>query len=120
MLYRLVRFMNEWYALSVLWAYLALFLLAFALIFVFPLGPILLLFLGLAGMGVVVVTGRLLRGTQHKLARHALAHGRCPRCESAASSQIGLNQSWTCPQCGTRFGAHGDESTDVQDPKQKA
>jgi hypothetical protein len=114
MLYRVVRVINEWYAISVFWAYLGLFLVAFALVFVFPLGPILLLFLGLAGLGVAIIAGKLLRQMQLSLARHALAQGRCPRCQFAMPQHHPLQESWTCIHCGSQFGIRGDEATPIE------
>ncbi len=110
MLYRIVRTINEWYALTLFWTFLGLFFVAFALVFVFPPGTIVLLFLGLGAMGVAVVCGRILRGTQRSLARRALSQGRCPRCLTAAPGQVASRQSWKCEHCGTSFGDRGDEA----------
>ena len=102
MLYRVVRTINDWYALTLFWVYLGVFLLACALVFVFPLGPILLLFAGLASLGFAVLGAKALRSAQTTIERHSLARGRCPSCQAVAPPPDVTESSdtWQCDQCG--------------------
>lgn len=100
MLYRVVRTINDWYALTLFWAYLAVFLLACALVFVFPLGPILLLFAGLASLGFAVLGAKALQRAQTTIERHSLAHGRCPNCHALVPDATAAADAWRCDQCG--------------------
>ena len=67
--YRLARAADEQYALAVFWLYVGLFIFTFALIFVFPPGAILMVFVALAGLLVAVVIKWLVRGVHHGLGR---------------------------------------------------
>src|SRR4030095_9304240 len=74
-LYRVLRWITTWYPLAVLWLCIAAMIVAFSLMFVFPPGTLLLLFLGLAGLGAAVIGFRVLQGMQRRLARRCMAHG---------------------------------------------
>ena len=108
MIYRVLRVINEWYALTVFWIFVAVFLMAFSLVFVFPLAPILLVFAGLGGLGVAVIGGKTLKGFQHMLARYAVNRGVCPACRMRATGSPG-NSSWECSACHCRFDQGGCE-----------
>jgi hypothetical protein len=59
--FRFFRAVDRSYALAVLWLYVGLFLFTFALIFVFPPGALVMVFVGLAGLLLAVILGRVLR-----------------------------------------------------------
>jgi ribosomal protein L37AE/L43A len=107
-LYRLFRSINAAYPMAVLWSYIAAFFLALALMFVFPQGTLLLLFLGLAGLGAVILTSKTLNGVQHLLARHALGRGVCPNCRTPRPS-VPQQADWRCPRCHITFTSSGWE-----------
>lgn len=113
MLYRALRWINQRYALTVFWLFLALFLLACSLIFIFPLGPILLVFLGLGGLGAAVVVGRSLRSVEAALARRALRRGVCPHCGDAGHGQ-NEGEAWHCPRCGLKLDSKGRELQEAE------
>jgi hypothetical protein len=102
-IYQILRAINEWYALMVLWVYVAALLFALSLIFVFPPAVILLVFIGLGGMGVAVLVAKALRGGQHLAARHALSRGVCPRCRVADQRFVDRTATWRCECCGAAF-----------------
>jgi ribosomal protein L37AE/L43A len=105
-LYQIVRSLNEWYPLAVLWMYIGALLLALAMMFIFPQGTILLMFLGLAGLAFVAVGWRLLQWTMHALARGILTRGLCPNCKKSASAHD-PSSDWTCVHCGATFSPRG-------------
>lgn len=109
MFYRVMKSMSDWYALAVLWTYLAAFLIALALVFVFPLGPLILLFLGLASLGGVLLTARLLRSIKHRAARYSLNRGACPMCLADGQPRPQLGQPWRCEKCAAEFSVDGSE-----------
>jgi len=79
-IYRIVRSVNRAYAFAVLWCYIAAFVVAFALMFVFPPGTLLLVFLGVFGLVAAVGGAQILGGIEHLLARRLIRQERCPAC----------------------------------------
>ena len=120
MLYRVVRAVKRGYAFGVFWLYLAAFLLAFALVFVFPPGTILLLFLAIFGLVFFVATGHAIRFVAHLLARGLLKKDICPVCraegtlEPASTGQPNEIEAGTrlCRACGAAYLATGAEAED--------
>lgn len=83
MLYRFARAFNELYGVTVFALFVAAFLVAFAFTLIYPIVPIVLLFLSI--FAVVAFTGlnRILRAIERALARRGLSRGVCPACRSA-------------------------------------
>lgn len=112
MLYRIFHWINRWYALSLLWLFIGTFALAAAMMFIFPQITLLLLFLGLAGLGLAVVGSRILHAIEHRLARRSLHMGICPRCGGAGqASASSENDDWRCEYCGCAYAPSGAELT---------
>lgn len=116
-LYRIVHFINAWFAIAMLWVFIAALLLALSMMFILPPITILLLFLGLIGLGLAVVVARLLRFAQHALARYALAGGVCPRCAAGGQQRFTPQEApsdpaapWRCEACGSEFLLSGAEA----------
>ena len=108
MLYTILRAINEWYAITVLWVYVLLFVVAFALIFVFPPAPLAMVFLGVIGLGLATLVSKVLRRLQNTIARRMIARGECPRCRH--NNQYGqTEQRFICVRCNTEFLPRGDE-----------
>src|SRR5262245_29439956 len=132
MLYRILHAIHQWYAITVFWIVLAVFLMSFPMIFFFPPGPILLVFLGLGFLRLAVAVGKALRSALHLTARHAMARGVCPRCRHAhpasapalahgpgrapAPAPGSEQNTWRCGACGAAFEASGAEG-EVQQPQ---
>ena len=114
MLYRVLRWITTWYPLAVLWLCIAAMILAFSLMFVFPPGTLLLLFLGLAGLGAAVIGFRGLQAMQRRLARRSMAHGVCPSCK-ARQQWPTAGEAWRCAACGTALLASGEEDPADED-----
>lgn len=123
MLYRLLRAANRWFALTMFWLYVAMFGLAFSLIFIFPPGTILLLFTGIFGLVVVVIAGQVLRLCTEFCTRRVLSGGTCPACQAAhaivvstRTGEEGVEQTVTrCERCGATFTASGRELEETYD-----
>jgi len=118
-IYGILRAINEWYGIAVLWLYVLLFFVAFALIFVFPPAPLAMVFLGVIGLGFASVVSKALRRMQHAVARRMISHGECPRCRQ--TNQYGQREDrFTCVRCNTVFLPHGDEVDDHFEQPQAA
>jgi hypothetical protein len=102
-LYRLLRTVNANYALTVFWFYVCAFGLAMLLIFVFPPLPLFLLFLGVAGLGLLIVLAKCLTAFEHVLARHFLRQGTCPMCQQPGPAPARVGDHWQCVHCGAAY-----------------
>jgi hypothetical protein len=107
--YRILHGISQSFSLAVLWAYIGAFLLAMALMFVFPPATILLLWLGLMGLGAVVIVGKLLDVVVRSVARLILRGGACPRCGRRMQSARDPGVSWDCEACAAVFEPDGRE-----------
>jgi hypothetical protein len=116
-LYRIIRVINRAYALTVLWLYIAAFLVAVALMFVHPAGTIILVWAGLVGILLVLLVGKLLAVLQRAAARRALGAGRCPSCGSSLErAPADAAASMACDACGCVFLANGTEQVESAEP----
>ncbi len=86
------------------------FLLAFGLIFVFPQGTLLLLFAGLGGLGIAVISLRILRTMERSMALARLKNGACPVCKQPIQQASQADHEWQCVLCGAAFAANGTEA----------
>jgi len=123
LLYRFIRRVNRAFALAVLWTYIGAFVLAFSLMFVFPPGTLLLVFLGVFGLVAAVGGAQLLGGTEHFLARSLIRREWCPRCgrsesltstrgyRSSGEEQSGGGRSIGGQSGGERAGGEGAART---------
>jgi hypothetical protein len=107
--YRILRFVNKWYAIVVLWIFLAAFVLGVSFMFVFPQITLGLFFLGLATLGVAVVASGFLQSVQRMLARRRLSAGICPRCGSRIQLITHAEATVQCPDCRSMFTVTGME-----------
>lgn len=115
-----LRWFNSNAAIAAVLGYLGLFGLAFLLMFLFPLGSIVLIFVGLIGLGCVVPVIAAAAATERWLNRRSLNEGRCPYCHaevlpsapsapSAPSGETtaGGSNGFGCLGCGREFGQDG-------------
>jgi len=111
--YRIVRAVNRVYSLAVLWLYIAAFVVAVALMFMYPIGTIALVWAGLVGIVLVLVAGKLLALLQRAVARRALARGRCPNCTAALDGEAPTDPELRrCDACGSVFLPTGAEESE--------
>lgn len=120
MLYRFVRGFNEIYGVTMLFAFVAAFFVAFAFTLVFPIVPIVMIVLSpflvvLARGGMIV-----LRAIEGALAREALRQSRCPACGAACdrvqlqpaegvAGEVGRSGLVSeCPDCRRVFTDRGE------------
>ena len=109
MLYRLAQALNASYGLAVAWGYIGMFAVACMLLFVFPQITLLLLFLGLASLGLTITCGWLIDSITRAIARRALHADRCPRCSTPSAEHIRNDEAWICDHCGSEFKIGGGE-----------
>ena len=111
MIYRLLAKFNDDFALFVFFLYLAAFVLAFLMVFIFPPGALALMLLGLVGfVGVWVIVG-VMRFFERILARKSLSQDRCPCCSHAEGFSLTPSEEWDsvvlCGGCGQHFESGG-------------
>ena len=109
MFYRILRFVNEWFAIVVLWLFIGAFLLALSFVFLFPQVTLALFFLGLAALGVAVVASGFLRWMQRRLARRTMSAGVCPRCRASLRETAEPGFMVQCTGCATLYAQDGTE-----------
>lgn len=111
--YRIIRAVNGVYSLAVLWLYIAAFIVAVLLMFMYPLGTIALVWAGLVGIVLVLLAGKLLAVLQRSVARKALARGRCPNCAATLDREVPADSDLRrCEACGGLFLPTGAEETE--------
>jgi len=107
-LYRVIHALNAWFTIAMFWCYLVMFLIALPMMFVFPPGTLLLLFIGLASLIFVIPAGRILSFTEHVVARSSLAHHKCPRCQGELLPRSAPDEPWECRSCHARYQPTGE------------
>jgi ribosomal protein L37AE/L43A len=107
--YKITRTVNRAYPLVIFWLYVAAFLAALPLMFIFPPGTLMLLWMSLLGLIFFVALGKLLRVVQRSLARRALSDRTCPRCGERFSDPRDQSHDWRCESCGATFEPSGAE-----------
>lgn len=103
--YRIVRWINEVYPVTVLFLYIGLAMLTFAVCFLVPVVAVLALFLAIFTLVPAVGLWQVLQASERWLARVGLREHRCPSCGE------GLPETETtaadCVRCGAAFEATG-------------
>ena len=102
-LYLILRSFNAGTSCVLLVLFIAAFVLAFALMFVYPLGSLILVFLGLGGLWGSAILRKLASIGQLRVARSLLRQRLCPNCGNQRSDNIEL----ACEQCEARFESGG-------------
>lgn len=104
--YRIVRWINEVYPVTVLFLYIGLAMLTFAVCFLMPVAGVLALVFAIFALVPTVGLWQVLRASERWLARIGLRDHRCPSCGG------GLPETETaaadCVQCGAAFESTGD------------
>ena len=128
MLYRLLCRFNDLFGLLVFGGYIAAFMLAFVMVFLFPPGALLLVLLGLAGFVLIWVVMTVSRGIERSLARSCIQKGLCPTCEGAvvgspapAPTAVGDPETiFTCSVCSMIFEENGIRFSPLSDEDEEA
>jgi hypothetical protein len=111
-LYRFVHFISANFVLAVFWLYVLAFLLAWSLVFVIPVGPLILLFFGLAGLGIFPILLGLVRLVERTIARVYLRQRICPACRSVDTFTGLADDAIRCSQCSSEFRSSGERLLD--------
>ena len=111
MIYRLLAKFNDDFGLFVFFLYLAAFVLAFLMVFIFPPGALALMLLGLVGFVGVWLIVVVMRFFERILARKSLDQDRCPCCSKMEGFSITPSSEWDsvvlCAGCGQHFESGG-------------
>jgi len=115
--YRIVRWINEIYPVTVLFLYIGLAALTFAICFLMPPAAIMSLIVAIFALIPAVTAWRLLKFSEHWLARTAIRADRCPECgyelaqdpdrEAAPGSEDEDQLCPCCLGCGAAFTPDG-------------
>ena len=110
MLYRVFSRFNDGFGILVFVIYLIAFILAAALIFIFPPAALVLVFIGLVGVVVVWAIMLVTRTCERSLARKQIAQGRCPLCSGSVAKITGPGDPdflHSCDQCAQQYEMDG-------------
>ena len=120
MIYRLLAKFNDDFGLFVFFLYLAAFVLAFLMVFIFPPGALALMLLGLVGFVGVWMIVVIMRFFERILARKALGSDRCPCCSKLSEFVVTPSSEWDsvvcCGGCGQLFESGGRRIQADEDP----
>jgi len=109
MLYRFARGFNELYGITVFALFVTAFFVAFAFTLIYPIVPIVMLFLAIFGVAFFSVFNRMLRGVERALARRGLRRGRCPACAAlVAPIDLRTSAGFDCTGCARIFREDGE------------
>ena len=98
MIHTIVRMIRECYPGVVFGGYLLAFFVAFAMVFMLPIGALGLVFLALMALIPVVAILGIVRAIERPLALEKLRAGRCPAC-GAKSIEPPSTASENCYEC---------------------
>ena len=102
-LYLILRAFNFGSSCVLLVLFIAAFVLAFALMFIYPLGSLILVFFGLGGLWGSAILRKLASIGQLRVARSLLRQGLCPNCGNPRSDNI----EHACEKCEACFETGG-------------
>jgi ribosomal protein L37AE/L43A len=112
--YKIIRAANRAYPFVVFWIYVVAFLTALPLMFIFPPGTLVLLWMALLSLVFFVALGKILRVVQHGMANRALSNRTCPGCGERFSDPSDRSHAWRCDSCGAVFEPGGAEQDQRQ------
>lgn len=117
MIHTIVRTIRKFYPGVVFGGYLLAFFVAFAMVFMLPIGALGLVFLALMALLPIVLVLGIVRAVERPLALEKLRSGRCPACgaKSIQAPSSASENCYECAQCHERFSARGE---DVAAPEQ--
>lgn len=105
MLYRLLCSFNDGFGLVVFFGYLAAFVLAFLLVFLFPPGALALVLLGLVGLVLVWIFFGVSKAIEASLGRRSIDEGTCPECGEELLPPVESSDPVyvCCSECGQAY-----------------
>lgn len=122
MLHTIVRTIRQLYPGVVFGGYLLAFFVAFALVFMLPIGALGMVFLAAMALIPVVFLLGIVRAIERPLALKKLRANRCPACDARAIEPPSADHSelYRCKSCGVHFSLRGEDaelpdSTDSSD-----
>ena len=103
--YRIVRWVNEVYPMTVFFLYLGLFLLTFAVCFLIPVVGVLALLFALFALIPAVALWQVLQASERWLARGLIRGRVCPACGKALANDDSATSD--CLACGAAYETNG-------------
>jgi hypothetical protein len=103
--YRIVRWINEVYPVTVFLLYLGLFLLTFAVCFLIPVVGILTLLFSIFALIPAVALWQVLQASERWLARGLLRGRVCPACGQSLPDDAASTSD--CHACGAAYETNG-------------
>lgn len=118
MLHTIVRTIRQFYPGVVFVGYLLAFFVAFALVFMLPIGALGMVFLALMALIPVVFLLGIVRAIERPLALKKLRANRCPACDARAIEPPGADHGdlYRCTNCGSHFSASGEDADAPDSP----
>ncbi len=106
-----LRWIRSVYPIVVFCGYLMAFFVAFAFVFMLPIGALGVVFLSLMALIPVVIVWSALNLVERKLAARKLRDGTCPACGSGEAQRIeGEGEvGYSCRSCSARFTSRGED-----------
>jgi hypothetical protein len=109
MVYRFLRGINEIYGVTVLFVFIALFLIALAFTVIYPLVPIVLMISSIFLVVFVRLVYLGLKAAELMLARESLGMGQCPACSTKCDAlRVGERRVLECPRCRRGYQESGE------------
>ncbi len=105
LLYRIIRWINEVYPVTVLFLYIGLALATFIVCFLMPVAAILSLVFAIFALVPAVAVWQILQASERWLAREGLRDSRCPCCGSELPKTE--TDAADCVHCGAAFETSG-------------
>lgn len=98
---------NQRFQLTVMWALMAAFFVALAMMFVHPTVTLLLFWLAMMGLGLFALSEKLIGSAIQSSAKRALSRDVCPCCGAGTHRDPGEVEHWSCDRCGAAFLSSG-------------
>lgn len=102
--YRIVRWISEVYPVTMLFLYIGLAMLTFAVCFLVPAAAVVLLLFSIFALVPAVCGWKLLKASECWLARGSIRRSRCPSC----GEELHSTEEPGCVSCGLAWETDGD------------
>ncbi len=102
--YRILEWLSDVYPMTVLFLYIGLAMLTFAICFLMPPAAIMMLIFSIFALAPAVLCFRILKAGQHLLARKFIRQQQCPSC----GEELQGAEQCDCLICGVAWDPEGN------------